>query len=126
MGELDALQLVALCRLTGQVLPQAAGTAVAREDLRLATALLVALVDLSGGRECLGVLARMEEGAEVVELLCTLVTCPATEPRLAELAMMVLVNYLGAGAGLAVTPKAALAPELLEGLRAAAERWRVG
>ena len=126
MGELDALQLVALCRLAGQVLPQVAGATAAREELRLATALLSALIKLSGGRECLGVLARMEEGAEVVELLCTLVTCPATEPRLAELAMMVLVNYLGAGAGLAVTPKAALAPELLEGLRAAAERWRVG
>ena len=126
VGELDALQLVALCRLAGQVLPQVAGATAAREELRLATALLSALIKLSGGRECLGVLARTEEGAEVVGLLCTLVTCPATEARLAELAMMVLVNYLGAGTGLAVTPEAALGPELLERLGAAAERWRVG
>ena len=55
------------------MLPQAAGADAAREELHLATALLGVLVNLSWGRECLGVLARTEEGAEVVGLLCTLV-----------------------------------------------------
>ena len=126
VGELDALQLSSLCRLAVQALPQAAGPSAAREEVRLATALVGALVNLSGGRECLGVLARTEEGAEVVGLLCTFVTCTSTAPRLAELAMMVLVNYLGADAGHAIAPKAALAPEVLERLGAAAGRWRVG
>jgi len=125
-GAMETLHISNLSRVAKQALAQANTGSTSKEEQQLGIGLLGCLVNLTGELEGLKVLMQTEDGRKVLRTSCLLVI-HATEPPLAELAMMLLVNVLSAEHGLGTSdPKTILGIELMTKVGVAAGRWRVG
>ena len=93
-----------------------------KEKQQLAIGLLDCLISITGELEGLKVIMQTEDGREVLKTSC-LVVIYATEPALAELGMMLLVNVLSAEHGLeTISPKTTLGIDLMTKVGVAAGR----
>jgi len=125
-GPMETLHISNLSRIAKQALAQATTGSTPKEEQQLSIGLLGCLVNLTGELEGLKVLMQTEDGREVLRTSC-LVVIHATEPTLAELAMMLLVNVLSSEHGLGTTDlKTILGVEFMTKVGVAAGRWRVG
>ena len=105
-----------------QALAQATTGSTSKEEQQLAIGLLGCLINITGELECLKVIMQTEDGREVLKTSC-LVVIYATEPALAELGMMLLVNVLSAEHGLeTISPKTTLGIDLMTKVGVAAGR----
>ena len=118
----ETLHMSNLSRIAKQALAQATTGSTSKEEQQLAIGLLGCLVNLTGELEGLKVLMQTEDGREVLKTSC-LVVIHATEPALAELSMMLLVNVLSAEHGLGTSnPKTILGIDLMTKVGVAAGR----
>ena len=105
-----------------QALAQATTGSTSKEEQQLAIGLLGCLINITGELEGLKVIMQTEDGREVLKTSC-LVVIYATEPALAELGMMLLVNVLSAEHGLeTISPKTTLGIDLMTKVGVAAGR----
>ena len=105
-----------------QALAQATTGSTSKEEQQLAIGLFGCLINITGELEGLKVLMQTEDGKEVLKTSC-LVVIYATEPALAELGMMLLVNVLSAEHGLeTISPKTTLGIDLMTKVGVAAGR----
>ena len=118
----ETLHMSNLSRIAKQALAQVTTGSTSKEEQQLAIGLLGCLVNLTGELEGLKVLMQTEDGREVLKTSC-LVVIHATEPALAELSMMLLVNVLSAEHGLGTSnPKTILGIDLMTKVGVAAGR----
>ena len=109
-------------RIAKQAQAQATTGSTSKEEQQLAIGLLDCLINITGELEGLKVLMQTEDGKEVLKTSC-LVVIYATEPALAELGMMLLVNVLSAEYGLGTSsPKTTLGIDLMTKVGVAAGR----
>ena len=109
-------------RIAKQALAQATTGSTSKEEQQLAIGLLDCLISITGELEGLKVIMQTEDGREVLKTSC-LVVINATEPALAELGMMLLVNVLSAEHGLeTISPKTTLGIDLMTEVGIAAGR----
>ena len=119
---METLHISNLSRIAKQALAQASTGTTSKEEQQLGIGLLGCLVNLTGELEGLKVLMQTEDGREVLRTSCSVVI-NATEPALAELAMMLLVNVLSAEHGLGTSdPKTILGIEFMTKVGVAAGR----
>ena len=119
---METLHISNLSRIAKQALAQAATGSTPKEEQQLSIGLLGCLINLTGELEGLKVLMQTEDGREVLKTSC-LVVINATEPALAELGMMLLVNVLSAEHGLeTISPKTTLGIDLMTKVGVAAGR----
>ena len=122
-GPMEPLHISNLTRIAKQALAQATTGSTSKEEQQLAIGLLGCLVNLTGELEGLKVLLQTEDGREMLRTSC-LVIIHATEPALAELAMMLLVNVLSAEHGLGTSnPKTILGIDFMTKVGVAAGRY---
>ena len=118
----ETLHMSNLSRIAKQALAQVTTGSTSKEEQQLAIGLLGCLVNLTGELEGFKVLMQTEDGREVLKTSC-LVVIHATEPALAELSMMLLVNVLSAEHGLGTSnPKTILGIDLMTKVGVAAGR----
>ena len=109
-------------RIAKQALAQATTGSTSKEEQQLAIGLLDCLINITGELEGLKVIMQTEDGREVLKTSC-LVVIYATEPALAELGMMLLVNVLSAEHGLeTISSKTTLGINLMTKVGVAAGR----
>ena len=102
-----------LSMIAKQALAQATTGSTSKEEQQLAIGLFGCLINITGELEGLKVLMQTEDGKEVLKTSC-LVVIYATEPALAELGMMLLVNVLSAEHGFGtISPKTTMGINLM-------------
>lgn len=111
-----------LSMIAKQALAQATTGSTSKEEQQLAIGLLDCLINITGELEGLKVLMQTEDGKEVLKTSC-LVVINATEPALAELGMMLLVNVLSAEHVFGtISPKTTMGIDLMTKVGVAAGR----